>query len=55
VQIEFTNRKNQKLYIASGQGAIKDTAKEFAAESALRYFKNIGYEKKPPYDYNDFF
>lgn len=54
VLVEYTDKMNQKKIIATGQGAIKDTAKEYAAEVALKYFKNIGFEKKPPYDYKDF-
>ena len=54
IYIEHTDRKGNKRNICSGMGAIKDTAKEFAAEAALKYFKNLGYEKKSPYDYKDF-
>ena len=54
ISIEFTNRRGEKKIISNAQGAIKDTAKEYAAEAALNYFKSIGFEKKSPYDYKDF-
>lgn len=54
VYIVYTDRKGVSKTISSGQGAIKDTAKEYAAEYALKYFKQMGFEKKPPYDYKDF-
>ena len=54
VQVEYTDRKHVTKIISYGQGAIKDTAKEFAAEAALRYFKNNGYVKKAPYEFTDF-
>ena len=54
VLVEYTDRKGVKKTICSGMGAIKDTAKEFAAEAALKFFRQLGYEKKSPYDYKDF-
>ena len=35
-------------------GAIKDTAKEFSSEAASKFFRQLGYEKKSPYDYRFF-
>lgn len=54
VCIEYTDRNGSVNVISRGQGAIKETAKEIAAEQALRVFKGRGFFKQPPYNHIDF-
>lgn len=54
VMVEFTDKQGNKSIVSTGQGALKDTAKEVAADYALKFFKSCGFEKSPPYDYRDF-
>jgi hypothetical protein len=44
-----------KAPVDSSTKVIRKIQQKNLQQSALRYFKNIGYEKKPPYDYNIFF
>ena len=50
---DYTNLRGP-MVIAQGQGAIKATAEQNAAEIALTFFKARGFEKKAPYDYREF-
>ena len=54
VQIEWIDNDNKKKIIAKGSGSLKEKAKANASEHALLYFKKIGFEKAPPYDYKEY-
>ncbi len=54
VSVVWKSLTGNVVTVATGSGSLKDKAKIVAAENALEYFRQHGYEKEPLYNWRDF-